>query len=404
MRRVCRRSFLATAVPAVLPAAGRGERIEAPRHEFLDGLTEREIFRLTDLDVLHHLPAAKHRFIARNNSFLLLAAEHDGTRQLYRLDLKRDRLIQVTEGSGVHPYAAHLRRNDRGFFYLQGQALVQADVNGGNRRVHYESPPGWQPTGDMDISRGERFAALVEMRTDDMQPSRELQFAREARCRVTVAELARSGRGRSWTAAEERRWLADPLFRPWRSQLLYRREGPWQQVRRRFQLVNLDGASKTSVRPLDGRERIECVYWSPDGSRLRYVHYPDGDRWAASIRSYQPESRAETTEATCSAFGWFVENSDGSAMVGASRRPAGPNVYVLFPKMRREITVAEHGSTLKAYPLAGTDRLDTFAASPSPALSEDSAWLYFVTDREGLPALYGMPIDDLVEQTTAASG
>ena len=193
--------------------------------------------------------------------------------------------------------------------------------------------------------------------------------------------------------------LARPLFRPWRSQILFLRDGPWQRVRRPYQLVNLDGTGKTGLRPATGKERLEGAYWTPDGSRLRYVHYPDGDRWAAAIRSIQPETRVETTEAPCSAFGWFAENADGSAIVGASRRPSGPNLYVLFPKIGREITVAEHASSLKPYPLAGTDRSDPYASVPAPALSPDGSWLYFVTDREGTPAVYGMPVDDLVETT-----
>lgn len=402
MRRVSRRWFLAaTSSAGSLSATGRGTRFAAPREEFRDALTEREIHRLTDLAVLHHLPGRNHRFIARDNSFLLLAAEHGGARHLHRLDLKRRRMTQLTEGAGVHPYAAHLRNNDRGFYFLQGRQLLQADLGGGSRRTLYECPAGWILTGDMDISRSERYAALVEMRESDWRPDSETQFDSEPVCRVQVAEIHRQSqsRGQSRTAAEERRWLSSPRFRPWRAQVLYAREGPWQRVRRRLHVVGLDGSGKQSVRPTRGRERLEGAYWLADGSRLRYVHFPDGDAWSADIRSLVPETRAEVSESPCSAYGWFRENSDGSAIVGASRRPSGPNLYVLFPRMRREITLCEHAASLKPYPVAGTHRMDPHAAAPMPALSEDSSWLYFATDREGMPALYAMPIDDLVEGT-----
>ncbi len=402
MRRVSRRRFLAATISAgPAAAAGRGTRLSAPREEFRDALTEREIHRLTDLSVLHHLPGHHHRFIARDNSFLLLAAEHGGTRQLYRLELRRGRLTQVTDGDGVHPYAAHLRNNDRGFYFLQGRGLIEADLSGGNRRTLYECPAGWLLTGDMDVSRGERYAAVVEMRESDWRPNPELQFESEPLCRVQVVEIHRRPvrPGRTQVAAEERHWLSSPRFRPWRAQVLYAREGPWQRVRRRLQVVGLDGSGRQSVRPTRAKERVERAYWVADGSRLRYVHFPDGDSWRASIRSLVPETREEVTETPCSAFGWLEENSDGSAIVGASRRPSGPNVYVLFPKMRREITLCEHASSLRPYPVAGTARIDPNAALPDPALSDDSSWLYFVTDREGMPALYAMPVDDLVETT-----
>ncbi len=402
MRRVSRRWFLAAATSSAAHArTGRGTRLSAPREKFLDDLTEREIYRLTDLSVLHHLPGHNHRFVARDNSFLLLLAEHGGTRHLHRLELKRRRLTQVTEGEAVHPYAACLRGNDRGFYYLQGCDLVQADLNGGGRRTHYSCPDGWILTGQMDISRSERYVALVEMREEDWRPDAMSQFSSDPRCRVRVVEIGRqsTARGRTWVAAEERRWLSSPRFRPWRSQLLYTREGPWQQVRRRFQLVGLDGSGKTSVRPARGRERLERAYWVTDGSRLRYVRFPDGDGWRASICSFVPETREEAEEAPCSAFGWFEENLDGSAIAGASMRPSGPNLYVLFPRMRRELTLCEHLSSLEPYPVAGTDRMDPFAAAPDPAFSQDSSWLYFVTDREGMPALYATPVDDLVGTT-----
>ena len=407
MRRASRRWFLAAAASsAAAAAASRGTRIRAPRSDSRDDLTGREVHRLTDPSVLHHLPGHHHRFIARDNSFLYLGAEHGGSRQFHRLDLKRDRLTQVTEGAAVHSHALHLRSNDRGIFYLQGSELVQADLNGGRRRTHFRSPDGWVLTGDMDISLGERYAAVVEMREEDWRPDPASQFEAEPQCRVRIVEIERqspSG-GRNWIAVEERRWLSSPRFRPWRSQVLYAREGPWRQVKRRLQLAGLDGKAKAGVRPTHGLERLEGARWQPDGSRLRYVYFPDGDGWKASIRNIEPEARQETEEAPCSAFGWFGVNSDGSAIVGASRRPSGPNLYVLFPRMRREITLGEHLSSLKTYPVAGSDRRDPLAAAPRPALSADSSWLYFVTDREGLPTVYGMPVDDLVEGTSRRGG
>ena len=401
MRRVSRRCLLAAAMaPAAAGAAGRGARLRTPATEFQDGLTGRDIVRLTDPSVLHHLPGPNHRCVARNNGFVLVAAEHGGVRHFHRLDLKRERLTQLTEGEAVHPYAAHLRRNDRGFYYLQGKDLLHADIQGGGRRTLFSCSDGWTLTGDLDISIGERYAALIEMAADHVESTPERQFEREPHCRIRIVEITRNrSRSRDWVVTEERRWLSSPRFRPWRAQLLYAREGPWQRVRRRLQMVNLDGSGKTSLRSAKGPERIGASYWASDGGRLRFVHFPDGAKWAAGIRSVQPETGEETSETPCSGFDWMTENSDGTAIIGASRRPSGPNLYVLFPRMRREITLCEHSSSLKPYPLAGTDRTDPVAAAPAPALSPDSATVYFSTDWEGLPTVYKMPIDDLVETT-----
>ena len=399
MRRVSRRCFLAAATAQrAARGVGRGTRLQVRSTEFQDGLTGRDITRLTDPAVLHHLPGSNLRCVARNNAFVLVAAEHGGVRHFHRLDFKRERLIQLTEGEAVHPYAAHLRRNDRSFYYLQGNDLLQADIQGGGRRRLFACPDGWALTGDLDISGAERYAALIEMAADHVEPTPERQFAREPNCRVRIVEISRNpSRSKNWVAAEERRWLSSPRFRPWRSQLLYAREGPWRNVRRRLQLVNLDGSAKTSLRPARAAERIGASYWTADGGQLRFVHFPDGDKWTAGIRSIQPETGEETADTPCSGFDWMTQNADGTAIIGASRRPSGPNIYVLFPRMRREITLCEHLSSLRPYPLAGTDRSDPRAAAPAPALAPDSTAVYFSSDWEGLPAVYRMPIDDLVE-------
>ena len=397
MRRVSRRAFLMTASVA---SAARGTRVSSPRKAFTDGLTGREVERLTQPTVLHHLPAPNLRCIARNGSFVVVAAEHGGSRQFHRLDIRRERLTQITEGLPVHPYAAHLRANDRGLYYLQGSRLVLSDLGGRGPRVLYECPDGWTLTGDLDLSLGERYAALVEMRREDLRQTPDEQFEVRPRCRIVVVECkTRAGRGTSQIVLEDRRWLSSPCFRPLRSQLLYKREGPWQRVRRRLQIVSLDGTERRTLRTSKGSERTCAAYWSADGALLRFTLFPDGSKWTSSIRSLQPETGSETVHAPCSAYDWMAENSDASTILGASRRPAGPNIYVLFPNMAREITLCEHRSTLRPYPVAGADQIDTRAACPAPSITRDSSWVYFVSDWEGKPALYRMAIDDLVEET-----
>ncbi len=401
MRPVSRRSFLAGVSGATLRAAGRGTRLNTPRDEFKDELTEREMFRLTDPKILHHLPAYHHRFLAKDNSFLLLAAEHSGGRQIYRLELKRKRLTQLTDGPEIHSYSPHLNARGRAFFYLQGNELHEAAVGGGGRKTHFTCPEGWNFTGDLGVSPDDRYAAVVEMKQGHRQPTPERQFARKPQCRIRVISLAqRTSSGSDRIVAEERHWLANPQFRPRHSQLLYAREGPPERVENRLRLTSLDGKEKKNLRPIANEESIGREYWTLDGSHVRYVHYPDSTGRRATIRSVDPDTLEETVNSTCSAFGWFDENVDGSAIVGASKRLSGPNVYVLFPSLQREITLCEHYSSRKPHPIAGTDRIDYAASLPDPVVSYNSNWMYFVTDREGKPTLYGMEIGDLVETTS----
>ncbi|MCB9385287.1 MAG: hypothetical protein H6509_11780, partial [Bryobacterales bacterium] len=85
MRGISRRTLLGGALGAsrLFGVNSRGARIDMPEVEIKDPLTERQMFRLTDPDVLFHLPHFHHRFLSRKNDFILLGGELDGSRQIF---------------------------------------------------------------------------------------------------------------------------------------------------------------------------------------------------------------------------------------------------------------------------------------------------------------------------------
>ena len=399
MSRWTRRAFLAATAPlpaAVVRPAGRGLKIASERVEIEDPLTGRDVVRLTDPSILHHLPHYHHRSIARDHSFLLTVSERSGSRQIYRLNLPDGDMVQLTDGGGVHSYSPVLDRRGRNFCYLQRDSLLEASARGGRGRVLYRSPDGWRPTGHLSVSRDERFAALVEMRAGHQVDGFEAQFERRPRCRLQVIEV---GRKKARTVTEENHWLSHPRFRPRSTDLLYSREGPWDRVDGQLRYVSFDGGYKRNLRPRRGDEQIGHAYWSPSGREVCYAFFPDASGRQAEVRCVDPKTGRERTLSRCSKFGWLSPNADGSAIVGASRSLAGPNIYLLFPKLGREITLGEHAASCKPYPIAGSNRHDPFTACPEPVFSPDSKWVYYVTDREGKPALYAMDVSDFVEST-----
>ena len=396
---ISRRSLLAASAAVVRPllGAGRGTRISAREIEFEDSLTGRKISRLTNKDVVSHLPVYYNRVLARRGNFLLIASEVSGARQFYRCDLSRDRMTQLTEGPGIHPYSATLAPRDRAFFYLQGSELRQASSRGGGDSLVYRCEEGWVPTGDLNLSTDGRYATLIEMREDDWVADEEELFWKKPHCRLRVTGTERGSA--SWVAVEEKLWLSHPRFRPGRTDILYDHEGPWGEVDGRLRLTSLRGERKKELTPRKGDEQVGHAYWAADGREAFYVSFPGSSLRGSTVAAVSPDSGESRTVSKCSGFGWMTGNPDGSAIVGASRRPSGPNIYVLFVKLQREITLCEHASSGKAYPIAGTDRLDARAANPEPILSENSQWVYFTSDREGKPAIYRMNVEDLVEQT-----
>jgi oligogalacturonide lyase len=399
MKTLSRRAFLSACAPAVAAAqgrsSGRGSRFENRAAVAPDALTERLIYRLTPAGSLHHLPHYHHRFLSRKNSFLLVGSERTGSRQIFRLDLSRPQMLQLTEGPGVHTYSATLDDKERRVFFLQGNDLNHVSAGGGRPRRIYRAESGWRATGHLAVSGSDRHAAVVEMREEDWADGFEEQFAKRPRCRIQLVDL-RSGQGRLLVGGNQ--WLAHPQFRPGADELLYCHEGPWEKVDRLW-LMRPGASGPRDLRPRQGAERVGHEYWSGLGEEVCYVHYPDASGRGATVRCVNVTSGEERTVSRCTRFGWLSANDDNSVIVGASSSLAGPNIYVLFSRLQREITICEHASSGKPYPIAGTDQTDPWASAPEPVFSHDSRWIYFVSDREGLPAVYRVAVPDLVEAT-----
>ena len=368
-----RRTFLGGAIGSI-PLVGanrKGTRLEMPEVEIDDPLTERKTFRLTDPDVLFHLPHFHHRFLSRKNDAILLGGELDGTRQIFEYDLNRGRLTQLTEGPGVNTYSATLDNRGRTLYYIQGDALFG---RGGN--ALYRAEDGWRLTGHLGLTTSSSHAALIEMRDGDQRDDPREQYEKGPRCRLRILDLERGSAPR--TLVEEDRWLAWPQFKPGGLEILYAHEGPWGEVKDRLRLVSFDGKEDRALRPRTGEEEVGQEQWAADGSRVFFVHFPDKTGRRATVRAIDPGSGGEETVSPCSAFGWMQVNADATAIVGASRRLSGPNIYILFTKLKREITLCEHSSSRKPYPLPGGGS-DPYVAHPAPrSLSQQPVGLFHV--------------------------
>jgi len=390
LNRLSRREFLA-AFPALQTrrASGKGQQYPGAIKRFPDPLTDREVWRLSGLASPHYLPDSYQRFAAKSNSFLLLEAERSGELQAFLMELPSGRLQQLTQGPGVARYSLCLAPDERSFFFLQGGTLKQTGLRRLREKEIYQADEWWWPTGEMGISVDGRYAAVVEMRNTDRVeegPGAEnfrAQFERRPLCRLRVVEIATA---KTWVAAEEKAWLGRPQLRPRRDQVLFCHQGPWDRVASRIWMVNLDGKQKQSLRPRQGEERLGHEYWAADGKSIGYVHYPDRSNSKATVRALNPDTRQDLVLSPCTQFWDLMGNADNSAIVGASHSKAGPNIYVLFPLTKREITVCEHASSGET-------------AAPRPAFSPDSQWIYFASDREGAPAVYRASVADLVEKT-----
>lgn len=364
-----------------MSAVGRGTRLDSSAVEIEDPLTGRAMERLTDPALKMRLPHRSERFLDDRGNTLYMAGEVDGEWAAHAYDLRRERLTQVSDGPGLLIDSVTIDSRGRMLYYLQGNRLLA------DGKTLQEIPAGWRPTGSLTVSEDGDAVAWVEMREGDERADPAEQFARHPRCRLQIAP---TGGGSAKTLVQEDDWLSKARFRPGGREILYAHEGPWGEVAARLQLIAAAGGSARSLRERIGEEQIGAEQWSEDGSRIWFVHFPNDTLRGATIRTIDANGGAETTISPCSAFGWFHVNRDASAVVGASKRPSGPNIYVLFPKLQREITLGEHAWTGKDVP---------GGFGPAPVMSKNSQWVYFSSDREGSPAVYRMKIEDLVSET-----
>jgi oligogalacturonide lyase len=361
MSHACsRRSFLAAV--ACLPALAQKPRtVPSAIFQYNDPATEFPVIRLTDPSYTSHLPPHWARALARRGNFLLYASDVNGRMDAYRMDLKNGVSHQLTSLEDLDPAALTLTPDEREICCLAGGRLLL--VNAGNSRVRevYRVPDGFAPGSGVSVSEDGLYAAIVE------------KGVGKQGYRLRLIHLTG---GIATTLAEAGEELRDPITRPRRASVLYRRgSGLW--------LANYDGQQNYRLRLADGD--TGPANWSPDGRTILYLNYPADPHRLHNIREFTPDSNQDTAVADTTQFVAFERNGDASVFAGASGSKASPYVLLLIRAVKRELTLCQHRAS--------------DPAMVAPVFSPNSQRLFFLSDQHGKPAIYSMQVEKLVEET-----
>ncbi|HLH39579.1 MAG TPA: hypothetical protein VKX39_10565 [Bryobacteraceae bacterium] len=360
-----RRGFLALASGACFAAetGGRGRIFPSFLKRFPDPATEFPILRLTDPNHTSFLAPAYARSFARHGNFLVYASDMSGKFEAFRLDAKTGQSRQITASENFDPRNFTLFGEDRYLAYFDGPRLIAANIAALRTREIYRIPDDSEPGFGLTVAEDAQFAALIEKRGSAH--------------RLRLIHLADGSAAKLAEADEE---LRDPVPRPRRASVLYRRAGSvW--------LANYDARQNYRLKLADGE--IGPATWSADGRAVLYLNYPADPRNLHAIREFTPDTNEDRLVAETSQFVAFSANADGSVFVGASGSKASPYVLLLVRAVRRELTLAEHHAS--------------DPAMVSPIFSADSQRIFFVTDRDGKPAIYAMSVAKFVEETASAN-
>ncbi|MBZ5634961.1 MAG: oligogalacturonate lyase family protein [Acidobacteriia bacterium] len=356
---LCSRRLFLAAIPGVCVAAttGKGSLLPSAVSRYSDPATELPVFRLTDPAHTSALPPHYARAVSRKGSFLLCASDTSGTMQAYRLDLKTGQTRLLTDAENFNPACFTLAADERSFCYIDGSRLYLSSLTSLRPREVYRSPEGYQPAS-MSVTDDGLSAALVEK-----GPRYRLQWIRMID-------------GTAATLAEADEELSDPMPRPRRASVLYRRAGGvW--------LANVDGKQNYRLRLADGQ--YTTTTWNPDGRSVLYLNVPPDPRKLRNIREFTPDTNEDKAVSDTTQYACFERNADGSVLVGASASKASPYVLLLVRAVHREFTLCEHRAS--------------DPAMVSPIFSPSSQNVFFLSDQHGKPAVYRIAVDKLVEAT-----
>lgn len=356
-----RRAILCGLAGAGLPTSGSvGQRFVSDRIRFLDLATEFEVFRLTDPSYSSFLPHYYGRTVSRRRNFLLFWSDRTGRPQAFRMDLRTGECQQLTDSAELDGASLSLLPNERSFCYFDGRSLRQTSLSSLRGREIYRIPEGWRLGQGSSVSGDGVHAVFVETRGSAF--------------RIRLVGIAR---GDAATVVEVGEPLSDPIPRPRRAGILYRRGlgSLW--------LVNYDGRQNRRLKTAPGG--LGPAIWSPNGRTVLYLNFPEDRRLLNAIREHTPDTNTDELIAPTSQFVHFGLNGDASVFVGASGSKASPYVLIMLRVTHRELTLCEHRAS--------------DPAQVAPIFSSDSQEVYFRSDREGKPAIYSMRVDKLVERT-----
>lgn len=340
--------------------ADKGEVVASEIKRFKDAATEFELYRLTDPAHESRLPGYPARAFSRNGSFLIYSSDRSGAAQGYRLDMKNGQSRALTEANELVRDSLMLGPEERTICFLDGRSLFLANLNNLHAREVYKIDETYEAGRGFSLTEDGLYAALIEQKPGS---SRVRLIAMRTGSAVTLAESSDP--------------LSDPLPRPKRSGLLYRRGDS------ELWLVHFDGAQNRKLKLAPGG--LGPALWSADGRTVLYLNFPITAKQLNNIRECTPDTNEDTFLANTSQFVAFNRNGDSSVFVGASGSKASPYVLLLVRSVKRELSLCEHR--------AGDPRMT------APMFSPNSQRVFFQSDRDGKMAIYAMAVDRLVAET-----
>ena len=365
-RNFSRRGFLFSGIAAAQLAAQQKKAASFPSEvkRYADPTTELDVYRLTDPAHSSTLPAYYNRAIAHNSASMIFCCDRNGSPQAHRMDLKTGETRELSDVNDLDGSSLTLTPDNRWFCYFAGRQLFMSTM-AGHAKPLYEVPEGWERCPGLTVGPDGTHATFAERQGE--------------KSRLVMVALVQ---GAARVVSEAPFVMSHPIPRPMRAQILFRRgdEALW--------MVNSDGTQKRQLKLAAGR--VGSANWATDGKSLLYLSIPADPMQITTIRECVPDTNADSLVAKTSQYAHFGFNQPVTAFVGACRSAASPTILIMLRSTKRELTLCEHKASQPEM--------------TAPRFSPDTQRLYFQSDREGKPALYGLHLERFLEKTEPETG
>lgn len=365
-RNFSRRGFLFSTAAAAQLAAQQKKTGSFPSEvkRYEDPTTELDVYRLTDPGHSSTLPAYYNRAIAHNSGSMIFCCDRSGTPQAHRMDLKTGETRELTDANDLDGSSLTLTPDNRWFCYFAGRQLFMSTL-AGHVKPLYRVADGWERCPGLTVGPDGTHATFAERQGD--------------KSRLMMVALVQ---GAARSVVEVPFGMSHPIPRPMRAQVLFRQgdEALW--------MVNSDGTQKRQLKLAPGK--VGPANWAADGKSLLYLSFPADPRQITTIRECVPDTNSDTLVAKTSQYAHFAFNQPDTVFAGACRSAASPTILIMLRSTKRELTMCEHKAS--------------HPDMTAPRFSLDSQRLYFESDRDGKPAIYGIHLERFLEKTEPETG
>ena len=365
---------------------------------YADRDTGATVTQLTPPEVVCHRNYFYQKCFSNDGSQLLFAGEFDGRRNYFMLDFAEKTARQLTQGDGENAFGGFLSPDDKLLYMVRGgRSLIRVHLDTLAEDVVYTSPPDWVSYGTWVANSACTKLVGIEIAKDDWFPLsdwtkfREM-FLNKPRCRLIRIDLAS---GERTVIHEEKLWLGHPLYRPGDDNTVaFCHEGPHDMIDARMWFINEDGSNIRCGKPHDQGESCTHEFFVPDGSKMIYVSYKEGDP-NRYIRSLDPATLRDDLIITMPPCSHLMSNHTGTLIVGdgcdtpmdvqnkeAHTLEPDPYLHVFDVKTKTDRKVARHDTS---WAVVKGDRQLTH---PHPSFSPDEKSVLYSSDCNGNTALF----------------